>query len=109
MQGRIDEAERWALEAIETVGPHDYSSISTTKMALGLVRAAQGRDGEAEALLREALSEVSERGFPRQRVQPLENLANFLRDRGRGDEAEVYEERLAELLPTSGKSPAEVA
>ena len=36
----------------ETVGPHDNLSRSTTRMALGIVYAAQGRELEAEALLR---------------------------------------------------------
>ena len=45
----------YALEARETVGPHDSISRATTRMALGLVRAAQGRDEEAETLLREAI------------------------------------------------------
>ena len=37
----------------ETVGAQDVVSQATTRMALGLVRAAQGRDEEAEQLLRE--------------------------------------------------------
>ena len=41
--GRVDEAERFALAARETVGPHDISSLATTTMSLGLVRAAQGQ------------------------------------------------------------------
>ena len=32
-------------------------------------------------------------------VEPLERLTNFLRDRGRADEAAPYEARLAELSP----------
>ena len=51
-QGQVDEAERFALAARETVGPHDVTSLATTTMSLGLVRAAQGRDEEAEELLR---------------------------------------------------------
>jgi class 3 adenylate cyclase/tetratricopeptide (TPR) repeat protein len=47
-EGRVDEAERYALAASETVGPHDITSVATTTMALGVVRAAQGRDEEAE-------------------------------------------------------------
>ena len=64
-QGRIDEAERFALEARETVGPHDVTSLATTTMALGLVRAAQGRDDEAEELLREATPIASATEFRR--------------------------------------------
>ena len=47
-RGEIEEAERWALEARKTVGPHDMASQASTRMALGIVRAAQGRDEEAE-------------------------------------------------------------
>ncbi len=57
-QGRIEEAERTALEARETVGPDDRVSGSTTKLALGIVRAAQTRDAEAEKLLVEAVEEL---------------------------------------------------
>ena len=49
LEGRVDEAERFALAARETVGPHDLTSLSTTTMSLGLVRAAQGRDEEASS------------------------------------------------------------
>ena len=55
---KVDEAERFALEARETVGPHDTISRATTRMALGIVRAAQGLDEDAEALLREAVAVV---------------------------------------------------
>src|SRR5213079_2208384 len=58
-EGRVDEAERYALAARDTVGPHDLTSLATTAMALGLVRAAQGRDEEAEELLREAYETIS--------------------------------------------------
>src|SRR5450759_3629438 len=40
--GRLEEAERFALESRETVGPEDRVSGSTTKVALAEVRAAQG-------------------------------------------------------------------
>ncbi len=86
-QGRIDDGERYALEAIETVGPQDVMSLATTRMALGVVRAAQGRDEEAERLLREAVERAVDvaPGF----VQELatDRLAEFLRMRGRDEEA----------------------
>ncbi len=100
-KGVIDEAERHALEARETVGPDDRVSDSTTRLALGLVRAAQRRDEEAEQLLREAVD-----GFALYEIRALEHwalryLAEFLRSRGRDDEAAVYEERRAALAPSS--------
>jgi class 3 adenylate cyclase/tetratricopeptide (TPR) repeat protein len=100
-RGSIDEAERFALEARETVGPEDRVSLSTTKLALGYVRAAQGRDEEAEALMREALD-----GFARYGMHALEHwnlryLAEFLRSRGREEEAARYLARREELFPSS--------
>ena len=106
-QGKVDEAERYALESRQTVGPRDMHSRSTTRVALGLVRAAQGRDEEAEALLRDALEILDGTDYRRYRVEPLEALAGFLRERGRVAEAAPYEERLAELAPA--RSAAQIA
>ena len=103
-QGRLEEAERYALLARETVGPEDRVSISTTTLALGVVRAAQRRDGEAERLFREAIE-----GFERYELNALEHwalrlFAEFLRDRGRDDEATYYAER-REALGSSSAVP----
>ncbi|HTO25387.1 MAG TPA: AAA family ATPase [Gaiellaceae bacterium] len=100
-RGRIDEAERVALEARETVGPEDRISVSTTKLALGLVRAAQHRDDEAESLMIEAVDGLEMYDLRSPQRFALRQLIEFLRDRGRDDEAAVYEERLAALLPSS--------
>ena len=97
--GKIDEAERVALQALQTVGPQDRLSVWTTRIALGVVRAAQGRDGEAEELLRDAVSAFVESGLRFAELQALEELARFLRDRGRDDEAALYEERAFALAP----------
>lgn len=96
-EGRVDEAERLALEARETVGVRDVSSDSTTRLALGLVRAAQGRDEEAEELLREAVAILRPTGFRRYEIDPLTALARFLRVRGRDVEAATVEVELAAL------------
>ena len=93
---KIDEAERYALEARETVGPHDTISRATTRMALGIVRAAQGLDEEAEALLREAVAVVDGKPLLLIRRELVTALARFLRERGRVDEAEEYEAELAD-------------
>ncbi|HVA29764.1 MAG TPA: AAA family ATPase [Gaiellaceae bacterium] len=104
--GRLDEAERWALEARETVGPEDRVSIATTKFALGIVRAAQKRDAEAEALIHEAVDSLQlyELRGPERWV--LRYLIEFYRERGRDGEAVPYEARLAEL---SAESTVEIA
>ena len=97
-QGRVEEAERWALSAVETVGMQDMMSRANVRMVLGLVRAAQGRDDEAELLLREAIDSLSETDYRNVEPEPLAAYAQFLRDRGRDDEAAVIEDRLEALL-----------
>jgi len=99
LRGKIDEAERLALQAIETVGPQDQLSVWTTQMALGVVRAAQGRDAEAEKLFRDSVDAFAESGLRFAELQALAELVTFLRARGRGDEAEAYEERALALAP----------
>jgi tetratricopeptide (TPR) repeat protein len=98
-QGRLEEAERVALESRKTVGPNDNSSRATTRVALALVRHAQGREDEAEGLTREALDIIAPTGFLATRVEVLRALVQFLRARGRADEAAEFEELLAELAP----------
>jgi ATP/maltotriose-dependent transcriptional regulator MalT len=93
-RGRVDEAERYALEAMQTVGPQDVTSLATTRMALGLVRAAQGRDEEAEALLREAVELGADRAPGWIHHALVRALADFLRTRGRPKEAAEAEARI---------------
>src|SRR5579864_8445233 len=100
-EGKLDEAERHALEARETVGPEDRMSLGTTRIALGVIRARQHRDAEAEELLREAVETFSMYGLRALEHWGLRLLAEFLRERGRDDEAVVYEERRASLGPSS--------
>ena len=97
-KGRVEEAERWALSALETVGMQDMMSRSNVLMALGLVRAAQRRDDEAELLLRESIDMLSETEYRNVEPEPLAAYATFLRERGRDDEAATIEDRLEELL-----------
>jgi len=99
---------RFALAARETVGPHDETSLSTTSMALGLVRAAQGRDGESEELLREAYDRINRTLHRSGQRDALAALAQFLRDRGRDDEAAELENRRERLL-TDAESAARIA
>jgi len=68
--------------------------------SLGLVRAAQGKDVEAERLLREAEEILQPTAFRRHQIAPLEALAEFLHERDRDEEAAEVEETLASLLGT---------
>jgi tetratricopeptide (TPR) repeat protein len=100
-EGKLDEAERHALEARETVGPEDRVSVGTTLLALGVVRSKQHRDEEAEQLIRESIDVFNLYGLRALEHWGLRVLVEFLRERGRDDEAVLYEERRAELGPTS--------
>lgn len=95
--GRVEEAERLALEARRTVGPQDQTSRATTRMALGVVRAAQGKDADAEALLRDALEIISATDFRYTRLEVVRALAGLLRSRGREREAAALDAELAEF------------
>jgi len=97
-QGHVEEAERWALSAVESVGMQDMMSRSNVSMVLGLVRSAQGRDAEAELLLREAVDLLAATDLRNSEPEPLAALAEFLRGRGRADEAAALEERIEALL-----------
>jgi hypothetical protein len=76
-------------------------SGSTTKVGLAEVRAAQGRDAEAEALFHEALEGLAFYGFRASEGQALGSALEFFRGRGRDEEVARYEARLAELAPSS--------
>ena len=99
--GRLEEAERLALEARASVGPEDRVSLSTTKASLAVVRIAQGRDDEAEMLMRDAVEELERMHMRAVERWALRRLVEFYRDRGREDEATGYEARLAELSSSS--------
>jgi class 3 adenylate cyclase/tetratricopeptide (TPR) repeat protein len=90
-QGRVDEAERFALASRETVGPEDVASRASTRLSLARVRAAQGRDNEAEKLFRDALDIVENAAHPRIAADLRKFFARFLRDRGRHAEASAYD------------------
>jgi tetratricopeptide (TPR) repeat protein len=108
-RSRVEEAERFALEARETVGPEDVTSRATTTASLAMVRAAQGRDDEAEQLFNEALDTVSDTDFREILYDTLKAFAQFLRTRGRDDEAERVEERRDALWPAAEKSAERIA
>jgi class 3 adenylate cyclase len=98
--GKIDEAERLALEVQAAPRPDDPHFGITVSATLAAVRAAQGRDEEAEELYRSALEEAMKSGFAVIELEVLERLVSFYRDRCRDDDAAVYEARFAELVPS---------
>jgi tetratricopeptide (TPR) repeat protein len=107
-RGRVEEAERFAYDARDTVGPLDVTSLATTAGSLAMVRAAQGREDEADELFNEALEALAGTEFRMIEDELLVNFAQFLRDRGRDDEAAALDERREELL-SAAKSSARIA
>ena len=106
--GKIDEAERLALEvqAAPRPDPHFGIIVSAT---LAAVRAAQGRDEEAEELYGAALEEATKSGFAVIELEVLDRLVSFHRERGRDGDAAVYEARLAELVPSAATRTERIA
>ena len=100
-EGRIDEAEKFALAARETVSAEDVLSRATTRVALAQVRAAQGRDEEAETLFEEAVEIITGSEHCRILLDILPPYAEFLRAREREPEALELEARLAERVATA--------
>jgi class 3 adenylate cyclase/tetratricopeptide (TPR) repeat protein len=107
--GKIDEAERLALDAAAGAVPEDTESQVFALTALASVRAAQERDEEAEETFRAAIELARESDYKLFEMHPLEHLVDFLRERGREDEAGPYEARLAELSPPTAESTARIA
>jgi len=100
-EGRIDEAEKYALAARETVSAEDVLSRATTRVALAEVRAAQGRDEEAETLFADAVEIITGSEHCRILLDVLPPYAEFLRAREREADALELEARLAERVPTA--------
>jgi class 3 adenylate cyclase/tetratricopeptide (TPR) repeat protein len=107
--GKLDEAERLANDARVHAVPEDTSFHIFERTALALIRAAQGRDDEAEDHFRSAIDLANESDMPLFELHPLEHFIAFLRDRGRTDDAAVYEARIAELLPTEPSRTERIA
>jgi hypothetical protein len=72
-----------------------------------MVRAAQGRDDEAEVLFREAIDILERSEYTRFLSEPLKAIIQFLEERGRVEDVIGFEERLSELR--AGAVPEETA
>src|SRR5262249_24254938 len=108
-QGKVDEAERLALEVEVTLRPEDPQHKITVLATMAAVRAAQGRDDEAEELYRSAMAAIATSGFAVLELELLERLVRFYRERDREDEAAVCEARMAERVPSEASRAERIA
>jgi tetratricopeptide (TPR) repeat protein len=89
--GNLHAAEEYALRAREMVETDDWATVASTATMLGRVRAAQGRDDEAESLLREGVEIIERTQFRIAAVDKYQALAEFLLARGRDEGERWYE------------------
>ena len=86
-------------------GGHELPDLRAT--ALAAIRAAQGRDDDAEQIFLSAIADARDSNLKLYELHPLERLTEFLRARGRDEDAAVYEARIAELSAEETDSRAE--
>jgi tetratricopeptide (TPR) repeat protein len=105
--GDIGEAETHALRAFGMAADDDPGSGASTRMVLGQVRAAQMRDDEAEALLKEAIGMIEGTDYRLAHSECYLAYAEFLLSRGRSSEGESFGEKArAVVLPMGEQSEA---
>jgi predicted ATPase/class 3 adenylate cyclase len=85
--GEIETAERFIRGAVELVRPDDVTGTSEVYDHLGMLRAAQGLDAEAESALHHSAEVVSSTPYHWPKAVAMADLARFLAERNRFEEA----------------------
>ncbi len=85
--GELDGADAFIGRALESLRDYDVTAVSEVHQVLGMIRAAQGRDVEAEPSLRRGLDVLGPTGFKWNRGDPTLALARFLAEHGGMPEA----------------------
>jgi class 3 adenylate cyclase/tetratricopeptide (TPR) repeat protein len=101
-RGDLEAAEGYVRQAQETAVPDDLSAAVECNWALAELRAAQGRDDEAEAAYRRSIA--VEMAYYDVLEEVDLSLARFLVSRGRGDEAAPVLDRMEAWLDAAGYS-----
>ena len=96
-RGRLDEADATLAEALETLRESDYAANGAYYQMLGLVRAMEARDAEAEAAFRRSIRAVDVSDNWAWQMSALD-LAEFLLSRGRHEEAAALVERVSKAV-----------
>jgi tetratricopeptide (TPR) repeat protein len=108
-RGDLEAGGRYVHQALETALPDDPSAAMESSWALAELRAAEGRDAEAEAAYRRIMAISLDYYDVMEEVDF--SFARFLISRGRGGEAGVVLDRIEAWLDATGYSSgrAEIA
>jgi len=99
-RGDLDAAERYLQQSLETALPGDISGAVESSWAMAELRAAQGRDDEADAAYRRIVALSADYYDVLEEVDL--SFARFLISRGRGGEAIPVVDRIEAWLDASG-------
>jgi class 3 adenylate cyclase/tetratricopeptide (TPR) repeat protein len=100
--GDLESADRFIERALSSLRDLDITGISEVRDHLGVIRAAQGREAEAEAALRTSLEVVAGTGYNTVKINAALDLAMFLAERGRLDDARILADEYSELAEQRG-------
>ena len=95
-------ADRLIDRAVATLRDGDITAVAEVHSHLGMIRAAQGRDAEAETALRHGLQIVDDTEYHLPRAEAALDLARFLAQRERFDEARDLCNQFGELSERLG-------
>jgi tetratricopeptide (TPR) repeat protein len=95
-------ADGFIERAVSSLRDLDITGISEVRDHLGVIRAAQGRDAEAEEALRRSLEVVAGTGYNTVKINAALDLAMFLAERGRLDEASLLADEYSRLAEQRG-------
>ena len=99
-RGDLQAAEGYVRRSLETALPNDVSGAVESNWALAELRAAEGRDDDAEAAYRRIMALSAEYYDVLEQVEL--SFAGFLVTRGRGDEAKPMLDRAEAWLDAAG-------
>jgi class 3 adenylate cyclase/tetratricopeptide (TPR) repeat protein len=100
--GDVEAAAGFIDRALASLRRQDITAISEVYNHLGLIRAAQSRDEDAEAALRRSLQVIARTEYNSSRVTSALDLARFLAQRGRFGEARALCDEYDELADKRG-------
>jgi tetratricopeptide (TPR) repeat protein len=98
----VDRAASHAADGVEIVAADDVSSVASTTVVLGLVRARQGFAEEAEALIRKGVAITEGTDYIAERWEHYLSLATFLLSQDRAEEAKEWIAKLRDIIALYG-------